>query len=195
MSSGRQFARLKRGTEPVGPEFSLVPAEGMCLSAFLVIRPPGAERQVLLGRLDPAASWLELSALDPARVAAIGDRWMLPSCQLLLYESPEDAARRIAREQLAAASITLEGPAVFSDPYYRAGSRTKEMHWDLHFVFRGRWPSDRPPRSPVWRELAFLDPATLSGDEFARNQGDVLALVGLPPRSAAAAHPAPARRA
>ncbi len=182
MIGDRQFARLRRGSEPTNPTTSVVPDDGMCLSVFLLIRPAAGSGRVLLGRIDPAASWWELGALDPSRVAAVGNFWMLPSSQLLLFESPEEAASRVAREQLAAPSLPLEGPTVFSETYRRPASRSRDPHWDLHFVFRGRWTSDRPPRVPVWKELAFVDLATLSPSEIARNQGDVLALAGLPPR-------------
>jgi ADP-ribose pyrophosphatase YjhB (NUDIX family) len=190
MIDGRRFARLRPGSAPAPAGFSTVPDGGMCLSAFLVIRPPGAEGRVLLGRLDPGASWSELGALDPSRVAAIGEKWMLPSSQLLLFESPEEAARRIVREQLAARPLPLEGPAVFSEAYRRPDSGSRDPHWDLHFVFRGRWTSERAPRVPVWKELAFVDLATIEGSEIARGQGDVLALAGFPTR----ATPEPARR-
>ncbi len=193
MNGGRRFARLRPGTEPAPTGFSTVPDDGFCLSAFVLLRPANQDGKVLFGKLDPGAAWSELGALEPARVAQVGDRWMLPSSQLLLFESPDEAARRIVREQLAARPIPLEGPSVFSEAYRRPGSTANDPHWDLQFVYRGRWPTDRPPRVPVWKELAFLEVAGLDPGQIARNQGDVLALAGLPPRAPAAPRRAPSR--
>lgn len=181
MNDPRRFARLRGGDRSAGPGFSVVPSDGMCLSAYLVVRPPSDERKVLLGRLDPSAEWLEVGGLTPDRVRSIGDRWMLPSCHLLLLESPDDAARRIAREQLASELPRVEGLSVHSEGYRRPGETEGDPHWDLQFVYRVRWSSDRPPVAPVWRELAFRDLDRLPREEIARAQGDVLDLVGLSP--------------
>jgi len=135
-----------------------------------------------MGLVDPSAPWSEIGGLDAARASALGDRWMLPSSQLVFFESPQDAAQRILKEQLASPPIPLDGPAVFSEAYRRPGSPASDPHWDLHFIFRGRWPSSTPPRAPAWRQLEFVDIAKTPSSEIARNQGDVLALAGLVPR-------------
>ena len=181
MSETRRFTRFRPGLSSESPVYSVVPDDGMCLSAFVVIRPAGSDPRVLLGRIDPQAAWLEKGGLDAARAAAVGDQWMLPSCQLLLFESPHEAAQRVVREQLEVGPLRLEGPSVFSEAYRRPGSPANDPHWDMHFVFQGRWPSDRPPRASMWRELAFVDVPSVRESELARLQGDVLALIGLPP--------------
>jgi ADP-ribose pyrophosphatase YjhB (NUDIX family) len=157
----------------------------MCLSAFLVLRPPTGDRRVLLGQIDPRAPWGDLAALNPARIAPLEGRWMLPACQLLFFESPQEAARRILREQLGSSGIPLEGPSVHSEAYRRPEAAGSDPHWDLHFIFEGRWPSDRPPSGAPWKELAFVDPTSVDPAEFGRGHGDVLALVGLGPRTTA----------
>jgi hypothetical protein len=182
-SMERRFTRLRRSVTGESPGASVVPDAGICLSVFLVLSPPRSTGAVLMGRIDPSAPWSEIGALDPARAAAMGDRWMLPSSQLVFFESPEDAARRILKEQLASPPMPLDGPAVFSEAYRRPGTAATDPHWDFHFVFRGRWPSSTPPRAPAWRHLEFVDVGTTDPAEIARNQGDVLALVGLAPRS------------
>ena len=154
----------------------------MCLSVFLVIERPNRDGAVLMGRVDPSADWWEVGALDPKRLGAIAEQWMLPSCQLLLFESPVDAARRILKEQLGSTPIPLDGPLVFSDPSERPGPAGRDPHWDLHFVYRARWSSPSAPRAPAWRRLEFVEVARTSRSEIARNQGDVLELVGLSPR-------------
>jgi ADP-ribose pyrophosphatase YjhB (NUDIX family) len=175
----RRFARLRRATDPA-PDAVDVPDDGMCLSAFLLVRPEGRDGEVLLGRLAPAADWARIGGLDAARVARVGDRWMLPSSQLLLGEPPTEAAARIAREQLGVTVPTLVGPSVYSEAYRRSPG-PRDAHWDLHFVFHGRWPTASFPPSPAFRELAFIDVARLPRAQIARSQGDVLELAGLVP--------------
>ena len=177
----RRFTRFRRG--PVGGSTgaSEVPDNGMCLSVFLVLSPPGDPGAVLLGKVDPTADWWEVGALDPKRVESIGERWMLPSSQLLLFESPADAARRILKEQLATPPIPLDGPLVFSDPSARPGTPGHDPHWDVHFVYRGTWSSSTVPAAPAWKHLEFREVARTGRAEFARDQGDVLELAGLSP--------------
>jgi hypothetical protein len=175
----RRFARLQPGNptdQPTG--VTSVPADGMCLSAFLVIRPDGHPGEVLMGRLAPSADWATIGGLDAERVARVGRRWMLPSSQLLLFESPIEAAARIAREQLGVPVPGLQGPSVFSEAYRRPGS-DGDPHWDLHFIFEGRWPTTRFPASAPFAELAFVDVGRTSRTEIGRAQADVLALLGL----------------
>jgi ADP-ribose pyrophosphatase YjhB (NUDIX family) len=177
----RRFARLRRGPVEASSGASELPDNGFCLSVFLVLEPPDRPGAVLMGRINPNADWWEIGALDPKRFGMVGDRWMLPSCQLLLFESPADAARRILKEQLGAAPLPLEGPFTFSDPSPRPGSPGKDPHWDFHFVYRGRWGSSVPPQAPAWRRLEFVDVGRTRRAEIARDQGDVLELVGLRP--------------
>ncbi len=177
----RQFARLRRSPASEFPGAAEVPDGGVCLSAFLVLEPPGREGHVLAGQIDPDAPWWEIGALDPRRIRDVGDRWMLPSSQLLLFEPLEEASRRILREQLGSPGVPLTGPFAYSDPAAHAKPPATDPHWDLHFVYRGRWPTDRPPVAPAWKRLEFVDVAQTPRASFARGQGDVLELVGLRP--------------
>ncbi|MFY9716544.1 MAG: hypothetical protein WAK40_01215 [Thermoplasmata archaeon] len=174
----RRFARLRAGSLTEHPGSVAVPDDGMCLSAFLVVRPEGRSGEVLLGRLDPSADWATIGGLDPGRVAQVGNRWMLPSSQLLFFESPTEAAGRIAREQLGVPLPGLTGPVTFSEAYRRPGS-AGDPHWDLHFVYEARWPTARFPAARPFAELAFVEAARTSRTEIARSQADILALVGL----------------
>jgi hypothetical protein len=117
-----------------------------------------------------------LGALDPARLEKIRGRWMLPSSHLILFESPMDAARRIAREQLEMESIPMKGPAVFSEAYAREAEGPLDPHWDLHFVFEAEWPRGRPLRAAAWSELAFLDTGSTNPKQIARGHGDIVRL-------------------
>ncbi|HUI38922.1 MAG TPA: hypothetical protein VLY85_04750, partial [Thermoplasmata archaeon] len=175
----RRFARLRPAAAPEDPGISAVPSRGLCLSAFLILRSPSNPRAVLLGRLDPTADWTTIGGLDPGRLAAVGTGWMLPSSQLVLFESPQEAAVRIVREQLESAPPELAGPRVFSEAYGRPDVPGQDLHWDLHFVFEGTWPSARPPRARPFAALEFVDVGTISSGDVARSQADVLELVGL----------------
>jgi len=177
----RRFARLRRGPVSEASGTAEVPDNGMCLSVFLVLEGPDRPGRVLMGHIDPGFDWWEVGALDPARIPTVSQRWMLPSSQLVLFEGPAEAARRILKEQLGSPSLPLEGPFVFSDPSPRPGSPGRDPHWDFHIVYRGRWSSANPPHAPAWKDLAFVDIARTSRAEIARDQGDVLELVGLAP--------------
>ena len=178
----RRFARIRRGPIPPGIGSVEAPDNGMCLSAFLVIEPPHRDGWVLLGKLNTKAPWWEIGALDPDRLASLGQLWMLPSSQLMLFESPDEAARRVLREQLDTHGLELRGPQVFSDPSPRPGGPGVDPHWDMHFVYRGRWKSDQPPKASPWTSLEFVEVARLARGEIARFQGDVLELIGIRPR-------------
>ena len=177
MTSGaeRRFSRLRDDSgDPAS--YSPLPDDGMCLSAYLLLSPEGDPSRVLLGRPDPSGPWAAIGAMGRRRVEAI-DAWMLPSCHLMLFEGPREAAGRIAREQLGLERVALHGPEVFSEAYHRGGAR-RDPHWDLQFLFRGTL-GPTPPSAPAWTELAFIDARALPETAFARGQGDILRLAGL----------------
>jgi hypothetical protein len=177
----RRFARLGGGAAPLSAGQSRVPSDGMCLNAYLVLRAPTDSARVLVGRIAPDPRWEQAGGLDPGRAARVGDGWMLPASQLLLFESPGDAAVRLGRELLGLDRLALDAPQVFSEAYPRPGSTADDPHWDLQFIFTGRGPP-RPPAHPLWRELAYVPVNETPRRGFARNQGDVLELIGLAPR-------------
>lgn len=178
----RRFARLS--PTPSGPPETVgLPDDGMCLSAFLVLHPPESPRSVLLGRVDPSGPWPEAGGMDRARLERVGDRWLLPATQLLVFESPEEAGARIARELLGRSDLAMSAPRVFSEAYRRR-STSQDPHWDLHFVFDAGWgsaPLDAA-RGRLWKELRFVDPGALEADALGRGHEDVLALAGFPAR-------------
>jgi hypothetical protein len=177
----RRFARLRAGAPPLDPGYSAVPSDGMCLNVFLILRSPDNPGRVLLGRLAPDPRWEEVGALDAARIARLGDRWMLPASQLLLLESPEAAVHRIALEQLGIDLGQLPGPHVASEAYRRPDASPEiDPHWDLHFIYVVPGPA-HPPRSALWKELDYVPVASTPRASFGRSHGDVLELVGLVP--------------
>jgi len=99
MATDRKFCRFnKQETASFG--MAEVPEGGVCISAFLVISDIENPNSALMGHLNPEAPWDHLGALDSSRIEIHSKGWMLPSSHLIVYESPQDAAKRILREQL-----------------------------------------------------------------------------------------------
>ncbi len=172
MATDRKFASFSsRGSPPF--RMSEIPPAGFCLSSFLLITDRGG--RVLMGKLNHEYEWDHLGALDDERKRRFSSRWMLPSSHLIYGESPAEAARRVLREQLGLEGIELSGPVDFSEQYV-ANENICGMHWDLEFIFRGRY--DGTVSHPAWKELAFVDP-NAPKDEFARNHQDILRLAGM----------------
>ncbi|MGA8275385.1 MAG: hypothetical protein WB789_07285 [Thermoplasmata archaeon] len=152
----------------------------MCLNVFVVLRDPAGPDRVLLGRVAPDPRWEEIGALDRPRLERMGDRWMLPSSQLILLEGPDEAARRVGNEQLGIDLNPLPEPQVFSETYPRRRSENADPHWDLHFIFTLQGPPTLP-RSTLWKDLEYVPVANTPRTAFGRDHGDILELVGLRP--------------
>jgi len=181
MHGARPLARFRTDADPAHGSYPL-PADGLCLSTFLLVRPPGRPREVLCGRVDPAGPWGAAAALDPERLRSLGERWVLPASQLLFFEGPQEGARRVAREQLGRDDLPLEPPQVYSEAY-RRNADARDPHWDLHFVVAATWPggSLEASRGRLWRELRFVEVGATPPAAFGRGHADVLALAGLAP--------------
>ena len=152
----------------------------MCLSAFVLLSPDDDPTKVLLGMVRPdAPNWVAVGALDRGRATKNQGRWMLPSCHLMLFESPDDAARRILREQLGVEAPALRAPMIVSETYGRGPEAGSDPHWDLHFIYRIAAPSGAPRPPGLWERLEFVDPRTLDPSAFARSHGDILGFAGL----------------
>ncbi|HYM40323.1 MAG TPA: hypothetical protein VEY12_09330 [Thermoplasmata archaeon] len=178
MTTDRRFCRFnKLGDVPFGmPE---VPEGGLCLSAFLVINERDRNNHALLGHLNPAAPWDHIGALDESRTAVHSKGWMLPSSHLIVNESPEVAARRIAAEQLERHDLTFSDARVVSEVYAPRRFPGLTRHWDIEFVFRSEWPGGAAPKAAAWTELRFVDLATTPKSAMARSHEDVLESAGL----------------
>jgi ADP-ribose pyrophosphatase YjhB (NUDIX family) len=168
MATDRRFAAFSKKAVP--PRMRKMPDGGMCISAFVIVSRRNDPASVLMGKIDKHASWDHIGALDPKRVERVSGGWMLPSSHLILYETPEGAARRILREQLNIRDMKLDGPLTFVD------TSGTENHWDIGFIYTGT--RDSPPKSPAWRELRFVKPGELKPGEVVRSQVDVLAYAG-----------------
>jgi ADP-ribose pyrophosphatase YjhB (NUDIX family) len=168
VTTDRRFAAFSKDALP--PRINTLPQGGMCISAFVVISKKGEQGSVLMGRLNKNAEWDHIGALDGKRVERFASGWMLPSSHLILFETPEGAARRILREQLGIRNQSLDGPLTFAD------TSGTSNHWDLGFIFTGE--REPTPSSAAWDELKFVDVAKLKRDEIVRSQLDVLAYAG-----------------
>ncbi|MCI4319371.1 MAG: hypothetical protein L3J87_00510 [Thermoplasmata archaeon] len=176
MEASRRFCRFRTGGRP-GGDLEPLPGDGMCLSVFLLLAPKSDTTKVLLGTVRPEApGWVSAGAMDAGRAAKSRGRWMLPSSHLMVFESPDDAANRVAREQLGLEGIPLHPPKIVSETYGRESG--VDPHWDLHFIYRGV-AADEPPRFPaLWERLEYLEPRALDPTKFARSHGDILELAG-----------------
>jgi len=183
MSELRRFARFRHDPVAGRPQVFPLPDDGLCLSAFVLVHPTGRPREVLAGRMDPNGPWADAAAVDAPRIASFRDRWVLPASQLLFFEDPAAAARRITAEQLGRTDLDFGTVQVFSEAYPRDNAGSSDPHWDFHFVYRAQWPGGEIARSKgrLWKELRFVEVAATPRDAFARGHGDVLALAGLDP--------------
>lgn len=104
---------------------------------------------------------------------------MLPSSHLLLHESPQDAASRIASEQLELRGLKLSDPKVVSEVYISKRFPDRPDHWDIEFIFKGTLGEDEVPKTEAWKELKFIEVDRTQKTEIARSHEDILEHAGL----------------
>jgi ADP-ribose pyrophosphatase YjhB (NUDIX family) len=181
VTTDRKFAAFTRnGREGLG--ISEIPADGFCISVFLVIRQRDRPRSILMGRINADANWDHIGALTQDRIEAHRKGWMLPSCHILYGESPNDAARRVAGEQLGLDNeLNLAEPKVYSEVYAPKRHPQAKEHWDLQFMYEGELGVEelqRRKKMPnAWLTLRFVDVDTLEKTEFARSHEDIIARI------------------
>ncbi len=180
MATNRRFCRFSKSPSTASFSVTEIPVDGLCLSSFVILHSWSTPSAVLMGHLNPAAPWDHLGALDAERVAAHHAGWMLPSSHLIFGESPEEAARRILREQLGLGDRPLSGPRVVSEVYAPTRRATAGGHWDLEFLFQGNASDSELTTPEAWTELRFVDTRRVSRAEIARSHDDVLASAGFP---------------
>lgn len=180
MTTNRQFCRFARpapGLESNRVYTTQIPEGGLCLSSFLILTE-GESQRVLMGRLDPGAPWDEIGALDADRALTHSRGWMLPSSHLMVYESPQEAAQRILREQLGVQHLELSEAKVVSEVGTPRRFPSLARHWDFEFIFRGKMALGSAPRHDAWSELRFIDLTRTGRQEVARSHDDVLESAG-----------------
>jgi hypothetical protein len=179
MTTDRRFSRFSKSRETAAFSITEIPAGGVCLSAFVIVTETGHPTNVLMGHMNPRAPWDHIGALDPSRVEVHSRGWMLPSSHLIFQESPGDAARRIAREQLELPNLSFSEPRVVSEAYTPRRFPDAAKHWDLEFLFRSEIPAADIPHPAAWAELAFVDLRRTAKSEIARSHEDVIESAGL----------------
>lgn len=172
MTQERVFADFYENALPF--QMSGMPAGGMCLSVFLILMKSNT-RNVLLGRVNPEADWVQLGALGKEYAEKVSKGWMLPSSHLLMYESPHDAVSRVLKEQLSLSlsDLRAETLKVFSEVY------TRYKHWDVEFVEIAELGSRTEIENNAWQEIKFMDPRSLDDRDFSRSHHDILREAGL----------------
>src|SRR5438876_3846699 len=179
MTTDRRFSRFSKSPATAAFSVTEIPDDGVCLSAFLIVTEARDARKVLVGHMNPNARWDHIGALDPSRVEAHSRGWMLPSSHLIFRESPDDAARRIAREQLELSDLRFSEPKVVSEAYTPKRFPNAPTHWDMEFLFRAEMPAADLPKPAAWTRLAFLDLRRTAKAEVARSHEDVIESAGL----------------
>src|SRR5207245_2236865 len=180
MTTDRRFSRFSKSPTTAAFSITEIPADGVCLSAFLIVTEALDSRKVLMGHMNPKAAWDHIGALDPSRVEAHSHGWMLPSSHLIFRESRDDAARRITREQLELPDLALSGPTVVSEVYTPQRLPGDAHHWDLDALFPGQLAAADVGHPAAWKELAFVDLRRTSKSEIARSHEDVIESAGVP---------------
>lgn len=186
MPTKRRFSRFNRSLEGLsgtlvseGLVTTNIPEGGLCLSAFDIVVPKSNPNAALLGYVNPEAPWDEIGALDESRIKAHSSRWMVPSCHLMLGESPQDAAKRIAKEQLELEGLSFSEPKVNSEYYHSPNFPQRPLHWDIEFIFKGVLSDPFKKRPSAWRRLEFVDLSKTSKSKIARSHEDILESAGL----------------
>ncbi len=143
------------------------PDAGLCLGSFLVIEKGG---RVLFGK-----------ALKPEFARG---KWLLPASHLKYGEHPDEAAKRISKEQLGVEAQNIKFRGLWS---------FAQLHWDLCFVYDVKlrheprvideaeasgYPSDYFYSSQLFSNLEYLQPEKVK-NEIGRGHDEVLLAAGV----------------
>ena len=144
------------------------PEQGLCISSFLIAR---RDETVLLGK-----------ALRPEMAR---EKWILPASQLMYGEHPDEAARRILKDQLKTEAEKLSNRGLWS---------FLGAHWDLCFVYdvvlRGEpkasteedvknYPEGYFYSSQLLGQLRYFKPEEIRRDQTGRGHDYVLEALGI----------------
>lgn len=132
-----------------------------------------------MGKVNPEANWEHIGALDQKRIQWFKDGWMLPSSHLILYESPQQAAYRISKEQLGVDGLKVNGPKVVSEVYDNTRFPDRKNHWDIEFIFISTLQREPEGAPNVWKELKFVDLTKTPRSSIARSHDDIIEYSGL----------------
>ena len=139
------------------------PPAGLCLSAFIIARD--AKGSILLGLPKAHDGWPEKGGYPKHQARQLENQglWLLPATHLMIEESPDDAAKRIAREwagingtpELLMIQSHLR-PWKSDDKEEKKNPGRKLNHWDICFVYaldNAKLPNKL---KPWWKEMKFV---------------------------------------
>lgn len=161
----RRWARLHQDVSDMG----------VCLSTFIVgLRG----HSVLLGRPLEHDAWPEKGGYSKLGSMALEKEaaWLLPATHLMMEESPDRAAQRIAREW-AGLKGRPEFVMVQSHLRPRPPKAPKGNHWDICFVYEMKLRK-LPSKKPWWSVMAFVPLATVDNMKIGRGHLDILEEAG-----------------
>lgn len=165
------FLWLSPNGSPRG--YHSLPPGGLCLSVFLFLRRGD---EVLLGKYADHPRLEDVAGLDATRRQAHGKGWTIPASHLKYGEDPRDAAKRVAKDMLGLRDLTFTEPRVEVELGVPARFPDMPPHMDVWFFVEARVPDGFEAARPEWfRELAFVDPATLVASDYGRSHEDIMA--------------------
>jgi len=145
----------------------------MCLSTFIVARRRDC---ILLGLPRGHDAWPEKGGYSKWQALELEKEgaWLLPATHLLMEESPDRAAKRIAHEW---AGLKGNPRFVMVQSHLRPlrlwNPKLKGNHWDICFVY------ELHPRGPIrlkpwWSEMRFVPLSEIRSMNLGRGHRDVL---------------------
>ena len=151
-----------------------MPEAGFCASSFVIVRK-GAK--ILAGIPRDQRRWRtqwqpNINAYSPRDQVAEFASWRLPAAFLYEGEHPEDAARRVLRDQLRIGARKL-GPPVIHSFYDPSTWYPGHRHYDLCFVYQVQGVAPRTVPS-WWQRLEFVEPRFLRSQELGSAMNDLL---------------------
>jgi hypothetical protein len=156
-----------------------VPAGGLCLSTFVLVR--NSHGDVLFGRPRAHRNWPEKGGVGVWRVRDLEREgaWTLPATHLLIGEDPAQGAKRIARTWGSVANprphlLGIDSCRMPTGQWKGVGRRRRQIfHWAVGFVYEVR--ASRIGRTdPGWSELRFIPRARLRSLNIGRDHRDFL---------------------
>ncbi len=140
----------------------------------------------MIGKMTKPEVWIERffvgEKFAPSYVQS--NKYLVPGSHLAWYESPLEAAERVARDQalLPARKESLKLLDVQSHVSGDPTSPTDPPHWDICFVYEAKVSKSaaKKLKQPEWfNEFAFVRRSKLKPDDFTRGHGDVLRQAGI----------------
>lgn len=150
---------------------------GTCLSSFLVV---SRGNEILVGKMNNPQVWIDRFFVGEkfAPVYASSGKYVLPASHLAWYESPQEAAFRVASEQIAYSPRSKEDIRLLDVQSFVSGdpnSIAEPPHWDICFAYELKVQPGEDIKKPEWfEELKFVERGKLKVDEFTRGHGDIL---------------------